>query len=78
MIRYALSAALAAVLGLGGYAWHLSARNTDLEAQLVQVTRQLEGCAARSKFIIEDKESDDAIDRIPDHGLRTVPDHWMR
>lgn len=47
-------------------------------ARIDSLTMQLAGCTARASNIIEDKESDNAIDNLTDDDLRTVPDGWMR
>lgn len=39
---------------------------------------ELAACGARLANIIEDLESDNAIDRLPDDALRAVPDHWLQ
>lgn len=71
---------IAAMLGAGGAVWwvmELRATNADQSNQIKSLTLQLDGCAARSENIIEDKESDDAIDNLSDDDLRNVPADWM-
>lgn len=79
MIRNYLIAALAAAL-LAASAWSWTqAREIDaLSAQNVALRLALTAAAAKQTNITEDRDSDARIDNIPDDGLRSVPDHWLR
>tara|TARA_R110000796_G_scaffold49965_3_gene118604 strand:+ start:762 stop:1028 length:267 start_codon:yes stop_codon:yes gene_type:complete len=48
------------------------------EVRSRSLTLLLAGCRARSDNLIEDKESDDAVDTLTDDELRVVPSLWMR
>lgn len=78
MTRYALLAALLGVLGLAGALAREVWLRKDAEAESARLSASLATCSARADNITEDKESDNAVDAIPDDGLRDVPDHWMR
>lgn len=74
IIPYALSGALVAVL------WFFVAQDTREEhnAALTALIFDLRACRATVQNQIEDMESDNEIDNIPDDGLRRVPDRWLR
>ncbi|SDI56059.1 hypothetical protein [Salipiger marinus] len=78
ILAAALCAALSAVAGLG----LLLHRERQAGAALAQDNAALDvaltGCSARVLAITRDKESDHAIDQLPDFDLRHVPDHWLR
>jgi len=74
----ALVMAMAAQLA-GGVWWvmDLRADNQALRNENARLTGELITCEARVQNIIEDRESDNEIDLIPDGDLNTVPDHWL-
>lgn len=79
IVRYGPTlAVLGAVVAACVWVAGLRSENADLRRQNDELQKELAGCEARSRNILEDKESDDAIDRIPDFDLRHVPDHWLR
>lgn len=64
-------------LSLGGN--YLLAENIKrLKLEVAIEERQLLQCGARLTNLIEDLESDNAIDNLPDSALISVPDHWLR
>lgn len=79
MIRlYALGAALLGCLALGGVVYWQTQRLDAAKAQNAALVLALQASQARVTNMIEDKESDNAIDQIPDDGLRVVPNPcWM-
>ena len=77
MIKYALIASLAASLGLSGAVVALMARNGTLAAKNAALRLQLDACKADAINIKEDKETDDAVDNMPNDGLRNVDPNWM-
>lgn len=79
LLRYLpIILAAGALAGGVGYVWALKRSNAFLASENAALSLKLSGCEARAANITEDKESDDEIDRIPDDGLRDVPDHWLR
>lgn len=78
MTRYGLLAALLGVLGLSGALVVTMKANAALRVENEALSARLITCDARLANITEDKESDHAVDAIPDDGLRIVPDHWLR
>lgn len=70
---------LAALIGGAAvlYVMDLRAENAALQAKLAGAQLLFDGCAARVDNLIQDKDSDDAIDAIPDVDLRNAPDGWM-
>ena len=83
MIRtYLIVGALLALLGgVGGAVWwvmDMRAAKVAQAAQIASLTLQLSACEARRDNLLEDMESDDAIDRLPTDALRSVPDWWLR
>lgn len=77
MSPWILGAAAGVVLASVGTATYLSARNDALQSSLQHSQEQLRSCAIRLTDIIEDVESDNAIDNLTDDDLRTVPDSWL-
>ena len=77
MTRYILAALLTACLALSGGLWWSLTRNDALRDANASLRASVAACNARVKGILDDKESDDAIDRIPDDGLRNVPPGWL-
>jgi hypothetical protein len=75
---YLLAGGAAACLALTGALWLALARIDTLNDRNAALTLQLNSCAARTTNMIEDKESDNAIDTIPDANLDRVPDSWLR
>ena len=75
--KYALIAALLGVLGLSGVLVTTMARNSTLRADNAALRLSLGACEADAINIEEDKETDDAIDNIPDDALRDAPDRWL-
>lgn len=74
----ALCAALVAIVGLGLLLRQEMAAGALLIQEKALSDFALAGCTARAATLQRDKESDDAIDRIPDADLRNVPDRWLR
>ncbi len=74
---YIAGAALVASLGLSGALWVQTHRLRASQADKVSLALSLGACEARALNLIEDKESDDAIDNIPDAGLNSVPERWL-
>jgi hypothetical protein len=81
MLSKALMGALFASVMFGGAQTISLASEKELrvaaEVRSGALTLLLEGCNARANNLIEDKESDDAIDNIADDDLRIVPDDWL-
>ncbi|WP_299671633.1 hypothetical protein [uncultured Roseobacter sp.] len=77
MIKYALAVALLAVLGLGAKLQFTLADLETVTAEKSALEVKLTGCTARAANLIEDKESDETIDLLPDDDLRLVPDEWL-
>lgn len=77
MTKYALMAALLGVLGLSGTLVAVMTANGTLRAENAALRLSLDGCNDRLTNIQKDKESDDAINNIPDTDLRDVPDGWL-
>lgn len=77
MIRLALPYILAAVAASAGVWWIMSikADNAALRAENERIKLTLAGCTARAANRSEDKESDNAVDNMPD--LRAIPNHWL-
>jgi hypothetical protein len=77
-----LLAALVASLGFSGVQMLKAASEKELrvaaEVRNASFTLLLNGCRARADNLIEDKESDDAVDTLTDDELRVVPSHWLR
>jgi hypothetical protein len=74
-----LSLALAASLACAAlFAWG-SAQRADkaaLAAENAALELVLTGCWERATSILNDKESDDAIDNLTPDDLRNIPDAW--
>jgi len=66
-----------ASLGLSGALWVQTQRLRASQADKVALALSLGACEARALNLIEDKESDNEVDNIPDDDLRNVPDHWL-
>ena len=49
-----------------------------LQARGIENTLELRSCGARLSNLIEDLESDNAVDNLPDSALTDVPDEWLR
>ena len=65
----------------GGGVWWINGLQAKITAQATTIDAlylQNAGCEARALNQAEDKDSDDAIDRIPDSDLRNVPSRWLR
>lgn len=77
MMQYALIASLTASMGLGGFAWTQHSRAKTLKHDNAILEAKLTTCSARVQNILEDKESDNEVDNIPDSDLGVVPDHWL-
>jgi hypothetical protein len=74
LLRVAISVALIGAVAAGVQTYRLD----DLRQQVAISGVQLETCGARLQNLIEDLESDNEIDRLPDSALTDVPDEWMR
>ena len=61
----------------GGFAFYLNSQIDKVESQLQVKSIQLNSCAARLQNILEDRESDNEIDNIPDLRDFVVPGHWL-
>jgi hypothetical protein len=70
-----LPAALLAVSVGGNWAQYKMLQHK--QAELVEERLIRAACDARVLNILEDKESDDAVDNLTDDDLRNVPDHWL-
>jgi hypothetical protein len=70
--------AAAVFAALGGTVLVQRAQINDARADLFEVRSELATCGGRLANILEDVESDNAIDTLPDDALRSVPDHWLR
>lgn len=77
MTRWGLIAALVTLSGAFLTLGLLRTENAQLHADNAALRGKLETCGARLNNILEDKESDDAIDGI-DLGDFGLPDHWLR
>jgi len=78
MTRYALIAALTALCGALGWLWVQSGVVATLRNDNAAMRLSVAAMGARQNNITEDKGSDNAIDQIPDVGLRAVPNPcWM-
>jgi len=75
--KYFYMAAMVVVLGLSGIlTWALLAlSNARAENQLLSA--KLVTCSARMQNILEDKNSDRAIDNLSPDDLRHVPPDWL-
>ena len=78
MRAYALAAALAAIIGAGGYVWALKTSNEVLRARLEVSKAKVAGCFARIDNMQEDRASDDEIDNLDTDGLRDAASRWLR
>ena len=83
MVRaYLIGGALIALVGgFGGAVWwvmDMRATKVAQAAQIASLTLQLSACEARRDNLLEDMESDNEIDRLPNDALRSVPDWWLR
>lgn len=72
--KYALIAALSALLGLGGYAWWLDRQLASERHDNAVMRGLLASCTARAINLTEDKESDATV---TDPGGFDVPDRWL-
>lgn len=70
--------AAAAFVGLGGTVLYQSGQIKDARAELFEARSELATCGGRLANILQDVESDNAIDTLPDDALRSVPDYWLR
>lgn len=75
MTKQIAIAALVACLGLCGALWRMSGVVDRLRDDNDTLKAALAGCSAKALNQSEDKESDDAVDNMPD--LRDVPDSWL-
>lgn len=74
LLRLAISGALIGALAAGVQTYRLG----ELRQQVTISGVRLESCGARLQNLIEDLESDNEIDRLPDSALTDVPVEWMR
>lgn len=72
-----LGLGIALTLSIGTNAVLLS-RVDATEQRLLRDQTQLAACGARLQKLLDDLESDNAIDQLPDSALTAVPDHWLR
>ncbi len=70
-------AAVLALLAAGGVIRWQSGRIDALKTDKTALTLLVQGCQARTTNMSEDKESDNAINDIPDADLGNVPDGWI-
>jgi hypothetical protein len=73
MMRFILPTMIGLAVALTVQSFRLSYAQAKLET----IEIQLAGCNARAVNLEEDKQSDDAVDNIPDADLSDVPDHWL-
>lgn len=76
----ALAGALACALtgaAVFGYVAHLKGRVATLSANLAAETGNYRQCLAALDSAANDRRRDDAIDRIPDAGLRDAAREWL-
>lgn len=78
----AVAAILASVTGGGYGVWWVMDLKADHDTAVRDLAHQKSlyaSCTARTNNILEDKESDNAVDAIPDNLLfdYPVPDHWL-
>ena len=66
-----------AAAAVGVAVWQ-TLRIENLQARGVENQIELAACGARLNNLIEDLESDNAIDQLPDSALTDVPDEWLR
>lgn len=71
-------AGIAALVSAGGYVWALKANVDTLTAEKAVLVSDLTTCKARTTNLTEDAQSDAEIDKIPDAGLGSIPDRWLR
>lgn len=75
MLRYALIACLAVLVGSLGWSAYLAADNARLERKNIALSAEVKTLTARNTNIKEDKKSDAEIDDLSD--LTVVPDGWL-
>jgi hypothetical protein len=76
LLPYVLVATL-----FGGGVWYVMDLRATVDAQdatIAGAALRLGSCEARSENLIEEKESDDAIESLDDDDLRNPPAHWLR
>ena len=73
---FKIMTALTLLAGLTAGVQTVRLSNAQDKAAVNQV--QLAACGARLSNLIEDLESDNAIDLLPDDALTDVPDEWLR
>lgn len=78
LVSYALPVALAAFAGVSAFAWYQTQQLEAIRKESAVIEHELGECGARISNLIEDIESDNAIDNLPDSALTTVPDRWLR
>lgn len=71
-----VGAALAGAIAFG-YLTHLRTENARLRANLGQDAMKYSQCLASLNVARADRERDDEIDRISDHGLRDAAREWL-
>lgn len=74
---YAIAGAVSVALTAGAWGWVQTKRVETLQSEKAVLTGSLAACAGRLGDIIKDVESDNAIDRMPDDALLSVPPHWL-
>jgi len=74
LFKLTIGWALVATAALGVQSYRLDKSASERAVERVE----LAACGARLANLIEDLESDNEIDRLPDGALTTVPDHWLR
>lgn len=75
--EYLLAAVGAVALTTGGWGYMQQQRADNLGSQLLALRGELVTCGGRLQNIIEDMESDNAIDQLTDDQLTDVPAHWL-
>ena len=77
MIAYALAGAGGLAILAAGWAYVERTQSAALRRDVAALELRLGACDARLANIIEDKDSDDAVDAIPDDDLRNAPARWL-
>ena len=74
LLKLAIAGALAGAMAAGVQTYRLA----QLSQQVTISGVRLESCGARLQTLINDLESDNEVDRLPDGALNSVPDSWLR